>query len=109
MKVPAYLNNSHFGDKNKGSENKNPLTVWLPPCYKRALPEDVDAMEEDGENGMKEFRNDFFTYWRASRIKHFDLSLVDFLSLMLQIYLHLLKVFHFIPDTLLYKKTFSNF
>ena len=38
--VPAYVNNSHFGDKNRGSENKNPLTVWLPPCYKRALPDD---------------------------------------------------------------------
>lgn len=36
--VPAYVNNSHFGDTNRGSENKNPLTVWLPPCYKRTLP-----------------------------------------------------------------------
>ena len=38
--VPAYVNNSHFGDKNRGSENKNPLTVWLPPCYKRSFPDE---------------------------------------------------------------------
>lgn len=47
--VPAYVNNSHFGDKNRGSENKNPLTVWLPPCYKRALPDnDVPHSEMPG-------------------------------------------------------------
>lgn len=45
--VCHYINNSHFGDRNSGSENKNPLTVWLPPSFKREVVAQQLGEEED--------------------------------------------------------------
>uniref|UniRef100_A0A7M5VDW2 Uncharacterized protein n=1 Tax=Clytia hemisphaerica TaxID=252671 RepID=A0A7M5VDW2_9CNID len=45
LNAASYVNNSHFGDTNRGSDNKNPLTVWLPPAFKRSIPD--EPMEED--------------------------------------------------------------
>ena len=67
--VCHYVNNSHFGDRNRHkkrkknenedeigvrdteNENKNPATVWLPPSFKRVVagqPQEQEDVEMDG-------------------------------------------------------------
>lgn len=61
LDLQHYINNTNFGTTHRDSENKNPVTVWLPPNHRRKLPDLTEPSEDfdshvNGEIQWKPFQ-----------------------------------------------------